>query len=109
MCRSDHRGVIEQPPGVQSCCVYLNGPTAAVGVIAATGFTSLVNNVGSLVGAGGIFSMLYTYPSQVDISCPFGTCRSRRGETRCCLVFIDSSGRSICPVSCDESDALEPQ
>jgi len=104
MCRADNRGVYEIPPGTDGCCLYLNGPSAAVGVAAATGISLFTTNAGSLGISGGLYSLLYMSQRQAEVNCRVGFCRSRRGATKCCEVFITNTGRSICPVSCDESD-----
>ena len=98
MCRADSSGVFELPPGEESCCLYLNGPSGAIGILAATGLTGVTSNVGTFLGAGGLYSMISMFPpGQGD--CPSPMCRSRSGE--CCLV-VNFRGRQLCPVSCDQ-------
>ena len=93
MCRADSQGVFELPPGEKSCCLYLNGPSGAIGILAATGLAGVTSNVGTFLGAGGLYSLITV------MSCPPFMCRSRSGA--CCFVVI-VRGRPTCPVSCDE-------
>ena len=102
MCRADKRGVYEVPPGEDGCCLYLNGPAAAVGVVAASGLVGGATSLSSLVGAGGLFSMMSMFSLRSvdtgqDGDCPPLSCRARSGQ--CCLILFER-GRAICPLNC---------
>ena len=100
MCRANRKGIFELPPGEEGCCLYLNGPSGAIGILAATGLTGVTSNVGTFLGVGGLYTMITMLaPDQGD--CPPPMCRSRSGA--CCLV-VNVRGRQICPVSCDQQE-----
>ena len=104
MCRADSRGVFEIPPGEPSCCLYLNGPASAVGVVAASGLVGGTTSLSSLVGVGGLFSVMSMFSlrsvdedGDQEGDCPLLSCRARSGQ--CCLILFDR-GRPICPLNC---------
>ena len=92
------RRVYELPPGESSCFIYLNGPAAAIGVVAATGLSGVMSTGGTLLGSAGLFSLLYAGRNTFR-ACPPSTCRSRNGSGRCC-PFVIFRGRPRCPRSC---------
>ena len=46
LCRADSRGVWQLPPRSTSCLIYLNGPSAALGVLRATAISGLTSTSG---------------------------------------------------------------
>lgn len=93
-CRTDSRGVIQLPPNTESCLVYINGPSAAVGLLAATGVANVVSLGGTVTTAGGLFYMGSL--GAPTVCPPLFFCR--RGNSCCRLLF--SRGRAHCPQSC---------
>lgn len=48
VCRADNRGVMELPPGDNRCLIHVNGNSAAVGVLSASGYTGMTSGLGMM-------------------------------------------------------------
>ena len=86
------------PPGESSCFIYLNGPAAAIGVVAATGLSGVMSSGGTVLGSAGLYSLLYAGGNTL-MDCPPSRCISRSG--RCCPI-VTFEGRDVCPLDCDQ-------
>ena len=95
MCRTDRQGVTQLPPGSSSCLVYFNGPTVAVGVLAASGFAGQIMAGLTAVSCAGAAATAGTMAAMNECTSPF--CVARSGQ--CCLLAVDSRGL-VCPLSC---------
>jgi len=95
-CRPDSRGVWGLPPGETRCLMYLNGPAAAVGLLAATALSGLTSVSATGVGLAGIGTVGMSGALSAGV-CPgplFCTV-----QTGCCLVTMGINGL-VCPQSC---------
>ena len=95
MCRTDSQGVITLPPGTSQCLLYINGPAAAVGLLAASGFAGQVMTGLTGVTAAGTLATATTMMAMNECTAPL--CVATSGQ--CCLLAEGSRG-PICPTSC---------
>ena len=93
VCRIDSRGLFELPPGESSCLVYVNGPAAAVGVLAASGFAGVTSALGTMAGGMSMAMMVTSsMPRETRSQCPGNLCLR---DGRCCRRI-----RGFCPLRC---------
>ena len=96
LCRPDNNGVIGLPVGETKCLIYLNGPAAGVGVLAATGLSAIATTTASFFGTG--FGLVVGTSGAVALGmCP-APLYCRVGP-RCCLLVMTPNGLK-CPSGC---------
>ena len=88
-CRPDSGGVLGLPAGETRCLIYLNGPAAAVGVLAATSLGGITTISSSFLGMGFLGAV------GTSGGLAFGFCPSpfycQVGQ-RCCLIVMGTNG-----------------
>ena len=96
LCRPDNNGVIGLPDGETKCLIYLNGPAAGVGVLAATALGGIATTTASFFGTG--FGLVVGTSGAVALGmCP-APLYCRVGP-RCCLLVMTPNGLK-CPSGC---------
>ena len=95
LCQPNSEGVIWLPPGESKCLVYLNGPAAGVGVLAATALGGITTTSISFLGTGGALTLGTTGALMGGFCPPPLFCRTRVG---CCRIVATTTGLR-CPVN----------
>ena len=95
LCRTDRQGVIQLPPGSSFCMIYINGPAASVGLLAASGLAAQLMGGFTAVTAGGAAATAGSLLASNECTAPF--CVARSGQ--CCLLAMNRRGL-VCPLSC---------